>query len=178
MPLVQVGATDISRYYILRDSTTHLPKTDVDVTTIDIYSIGYRAAIATKIDCTALASADASHTDGGAYHCGKGIYRIDWPDIWTGSIGNTVQLVVECSGVDTTFEEIELSPIAGAIAELTGDPGTNPNVAQILMLLYMWLRNDSADTPTLRTVKNNAGTTVLSATVSDTGSTFSQGKLG
>jgi hypothetical protein len=66
----------------------------------------------------------------------------------------------------------------GTAPELTGDPGTTPDAAQILMLLYMWLRNDSADTPTLRTVKNNAGTTVLSATVSDTGSTFSQGKLG
>jgi hypothetical protein len=110
MPLVQVGATDISRYYILRDSTTHLPKTDVDVTTIDIYSIGYRAAIATKIDCTALASADASHTDGGAYHCGQGIYRIDWPDLWSGNPGTVVQLVIVAAGVDTTFEEIELSP--------------------------------------------------------------------
>jgi hypothetical protein len=110
MPSIQAGATSVTRYYVLRDATSRAPKTDIDVTTIDLYSLAQGAAMAAKVDCTALASADAAYASGGAYNCGLGLYRIDWPNVFGGNPGTTVQLAVVCSGVDTTFEEIELSP--------------------------------------------------------------------
>jgi len=45
------------------------------------------------------------------------------------------------------------------------------------MLLYMALRNDSEATATERRIKNDAGTVVCKATMSDNGTTFSQGEL-
>lgn len=102
-------STDITTYFVLRDSTNHDPKTDVTVTDIDLYYVTYKAAISAKADVTALAAADSAHADNKAFHVGQGAYRIDWPDIWTGAVGTTVQLIVVCSGVDTTFLEVEIT---------------------------------------------------------------------
>lgn len=101
-------SADISTYFVLRDSTTHAPKTDVTVTDIDLYYVGYKAAISSKADATALAAADSAHTDNKAFNVGQGIYRIDWPDIWSGAVGTTVNLIVVCSGVDTEYLECEI----------------------------------------------------------------------
>jgi hypothetical protein len=39
------------------------------------------------------------------------MYRIDWPDAaFNGGVGKRVNLIVVCSGVDTTFFEVTLSP--------------------------------------------------------------------
>lgn len=102
------GSTDITTYFVLRDSTTHAPKTDVNVTDIDLYYVSHKTAISSKADATALDAANSAHTDNAAFNVGQGIYRIDWPDLWTGDVGTTVQLIVVCSGVDTTFLEIEI----------------------------------------------------------------------
>lgn len=65
-----------------------------------------------------------------------------------------------------------------AIPELAADPGATPTLAKAMMLAYMWLRNNTQSTATSRKVVNDAGTQVLTATMSDDGTTFSQGKLG
>lgn len=103
------GQVDVTTYFVLRDATTRAPKTDVTVTDIDLYYVEERAAISSKIDCTALAAADSAHSDGGAFHVGQGLYRIDWPDAaFDGGVGTKVQLVVVCSGVDTAFDQVDL----------------------------------------------------------------------
>jgi hypothetical protein len=113
---VKKGATDQTMYFTLRDSTNHLPKTDVTITDIDLYYVTHKAAISTKADATALAAADSAHADNKAFHVGYGVYRIDWPDVWTGNVGETVQLIVVCTGVDTTFLECMLSPPVDVIS--------------------------------------------------------------
>ena len=68
--------------------------------------------------------------------------------------------------------------VTTAIAELTSDPGATPaGIIKALMLLYMKARNAETTTATAKTVKNSAGTTVLTHTLSDDGSTFTKGKL-
>lgn len=113
------GRTDVTTYFVLRDATNHLPKTDVTITDIDLYSVKEGNAIATKIDATALDAADSAHADGKAFHVGQGLYRIDWSDIFDGGIGKTVQLIVVCEGVDTTFLEVELIAGVNDIADAT-----------------------------------------------------------
>lgn len=109
--IVENGKTNVTTYFVLRDSTTHVPKADVTVTDIDLYYVEELEAIATKIDCTALSAATDAHTDGGAFNIGQGLYRIDWPDdVFDGGIGKRAHLAVVCSGVDTEFREVELSP--------------------------------------------------------------------
>lgn len=181
--IVANGSADITTYIALRDSTTHELKTGVDVNTLDLYYVEQGAAISSKVDATALAAANTAHTDNYAYEIGQGIYRVDWPDAaFDGGVGKRVILVVVTPGCDTVFIEVELSPAVdlhdAAIAELTTDPGATPTFKKLLMLLYMHLRNAGTATASARTVKNNAGTTVLTATMSDNGTTFDQGKLG
>ena len=114
------GSTDVSLYFVMRDATTHAPKTDVTVTDIDIYYQEQGAAQSAKADLTALAAADSAHADNKGFHCGNGLYRIDWPDAaFDGGAGKTVILVVVCTGCDTIYREIQLSPPVGAAASVT-----------------------------------------------------------
>lgn len=107
------GITDVTTYFVLRDSTNHAPKTDVTITDIDLYYIEQGAAMAAKVDATALAAANSAHGDNQAYHVGQGLYRIDWPDAaFDGGVGKVVNLIVVCTGVDTTFLEVELTGVA------------------------------------------------------------------
>jgi hypothetical protein len=113
--IIANGSTDVTQYFVLRDSTTHAPKTDVTITDIDLYYLEQGAAISAKVDATALDAADSAHADNKAFHCGQGMYRIDWPDAaFDGGIGKRVFLIVVCSGVDTSYLEIELSPASNA----------------------------------------------------------------
>lgn len=79
--------------------------------------------------------------------------------------------VVDALGTDT-------------IAEMSaGAPTATPTIKQALMYLYMALRNASSSIKTgentgTRQIKNDAGTTIAQASVSDDGTTFTQGKLG
>lgn len=109
--IVPNGSTDVTTYFVLRDSTNHAPKTDVTITDIDLYYVEELTAISSKVDATALDAANSAHADNKAYHVGQGMYRVDWPDAaFDSGVGKKVTLIVVCTGVDTTFLEVELSP--------------------------------------------------------------------
>ena len=57
------------------------------------------------------------------------------------------------------------------------DAPPEPTLRQALMLVYMWLRNDSRASATLRRIANAAGVAALEADLDDDGTTFSQGTL-
>lgn len=115
--IVANGTADVSTYWVLRDSTNHAPKTDVTVGDIDVYYQLPGAAQSAKADLTALDAADSAHADNKGYHVGNGMYRIDWPDTcFDGGVGTKVWLIVVCTGVDTTFLEVELSPAVNTVA--------------------------------------------------------------
>jgi hypothetical protein len=76
-----------------------------------VYYVEAGAAISAKADLTAHSAADDAHADNKGFEIGQGLYRIDWPDeAFNGGIGKVVTLIVACSGVDTTFLDVELSP--------------------------------------------------------------------
>jgi len=117
--IVESGAHSISSYFVLRNAAEHLPKSDLAVVDIDLYYVTYCGAISTKADCIALASPTSEWVANGAYNIGQGLYRIDWPDeAFAGPINTTVQLIVVCFGVDTTFLEVLLSPRMMAVSDL------------------------------------------------------------
>lgn len=65
-----------------------------------------------------------------------------------------------------------------AVAELAADPGATPaGIIKLLMLLYMKARNAETVTSAAKTVKNNAGATILTHALSDDGTTFTKGKV-
>ena len=74
--------------------------------------------------------------------------------------------------------EIRDAVFAKTLSELTGDPGATPTFADAVMLQHMALRNKRETDSSLGTDKlyNSAGSAILSATVSDTGTVFTKAK--
>ena len=90
--------------------------------------------------------------------------------------GKVAATVAAGDGADAATVKAYLDTTA--IAELTGDPGATPGgIIKALCLLYMKARNAETTTATAKTVKNSAGTTILTHTLADDGTTFTKGKL-
>lgn len=62
-----------------------------------------------------------------------------------------------------------------SLAELTSVPSATPSLDRALMFLYMALRNEMTVTASQQNIKNNAGTVIASATLSDDSTTFTRG---
>jgi len=121
-----------------------------------------------------------------------GFYRLDVPNAAYASGASSV--VINLQGAINMAQcpiEIELTatnnqdavrggltvlPSSVQFAEPSSWPAT-PTFDEAIMLLYMAIRNASTATATERTIKNDAGSTVASSTMSDNGTTFDQGKL-
>lgn len=63
------------------------------------------------------------------------------------------------------------------MSELTSVPGATPSMVEAIMLGYMAMRNRQTQTAGLATIQNDAGSTIASATVSDTAGTFTKLEL-
>ena len=72
--------------------------------------------------------------------------------------------VVDVMSTDTQTEEAQ------------GLPPVAPTYKQMMMYLYMVLRNDSEATATERRIKNDADVVIWKATMADNGTVFNQGK--
>lgn len=66
---------------------------------------------------------------------------------------------------------------AMVISELGAVPAASPTLTQALAWLYMKSRNEQTQTATVQTVKNDAGSNIATATVSDTAGTTTRGKF-
>lgn len=145
---VASGSTDVIQYFTLRDSTTHNPKTDVTITDIDIYYLKEGEAISSKADLTAHSAATDAHADNYGYNNGRGLYRIDFPDAaFNGGVGKKVQLIVECTGVDTAFLEIILSAPVD-ITSINGSATAAANLAIAAAHMVTGTVDNAAFTPT------------------------------
>jgi hypothetical protein len=166
--IVANASTDVTTYFVLRDSTNHAPATGITITDIDLYYVESGAAISAKADATALAAADSAHSDNTAFHVGQGLYRIDWPDAaFDGGVGKHVILIVVCSGVDTTYLEIELSPAVNAVA-LGGTAQTGRDIgASVLLSSGTGTGQISLSSGTVTVGTNNDKTGYTASTVSD-----------
>lgn len=78
----------------------------------------------------------------------------------------------------TAVNEIRDAVFAKVMTELIGDPGATPTFADAIMLQHMALRNKRETDSSGGTDKlyNSAGTAILSAAVSDTGTVFTKAK--
>lgn len=88
-------------------------------------------------------------------------------------------LTVDLSATAKTDVNAEVSDVlkTDTISELAADPGTTPTFEDALMLLYMALRNKATASNTQQTIANAAGTTVLTASLSDSAGITTKGKF-
>ncbi len=71
----------------------------------------------------------------------------------------------------TPTEDITLTELAQA------QPAATPTLGNALMLLYMALRNETETDAALLEIKNNAGTVICKAALSDDGTDFTKAKF-
>lgn len=91
--------------------------------------------------------------------------------------GDKMDIVDDPNATAVTALQATLLKVTTVLTELTVDPGASPQIGQAIELLYMALRNQETVTATARTIKNNANTTILTAPLSDDGTTFTKSKL-
>lgn len=123
------GATNTSIQVVFYDAFTGLPMTDVARTRIDMWTTTLDSAneiiIGAKVDCKNLASGDAVHLEGGLYHVGQGIYRLDLEDAVTAAGVLTATVVLKETVDDTMlpkvlyFQLLDHDPVT-AINEIMG----------------------------------------------------------
>lgn len=121
---IKNGETNVTTYFVLRD-TSGDPCTALTVTNIDLYYQEHQLAQAAKVDATALAAANSVHADNKAFHCGNGVYRVDWPDAaFDAGIGKPVTLLVTVPTYDviTTYLELVLQPPVNVHTVLEATP--------------------------------------------------------
>ena len=170
--IVENGATSVITYFVLRDQTAGTVDVGVTLANIDLYYIEEQIAISAKVDAVAHAAATDAWDDGEVYHCGYGVYRVDWPDAaFDGGIGKKVQLIVidGDAGAFTEVLEVELSPPVNVITVAGTSQTGNDNGADINAVLT---DTEAADTTTeIRTLLTGADTPVAKETTSTTIST-------
>lgn len=88
------------------------------------------------------------------------------PMYWTGSQEDQGSIITVLALLNAT-----------AIPELSSLPGPTPTIYQALMLLYMSLRNAHTATSAQESIKNDAGTSIATAALSDDGTTFTKAKF-
>lgn len=77
----------------------------------------------------------------------------------------------------SVLTQIRTALSTDTMSELTGVPSATPTIQQALMISYMSLRNEHTVTSSQEKIKNNAGSVVATAAVSDDGSVFTKGQF-
>jgi len=127
MPSIEKGKTDVTRYVMLVDSFYGTPETSYVITNLDLQYTRYGDSPAAKVDATALANPNSTHSDNKAIEIDStsspGLYRVDWPDAAFASGAEGVVLVVTGSGLHPAVEDIRLveaSPIGVNVTQIGG----------------------------------------------------------
>lgn len=110
--IVQDDDTDVSLFFYAVTSDGDPNATPV-LTDYDLYYCKMGAAMAAKVDITALAAADTAHTDNKAFHVGQGVVRVDVPDAaFAGAPGDLVVIrLVDVSGAAAAAGEDKFEPV-------------------------------------------------------------------
>lgn len=148
----------------------------VDVASLAEQAVALSAANRLQVDLQEIAG-----SAGAANDLAAGAARLDAnvssrsshvpADVRAAMDASSTKLAEILAGVATLTDE-PLSEIASV-----ADVPPEPTLRQALMLVYMWLRNDSRASATLRRIVDAAGSPVLEADLADDGTTFSQGTL-
>lgn len=116
MDAILPGSIDETVYFRLRDSITGLAKTGLAFDSAGVIcSYTRNRAEAVQIPLVTLASASASHTDGGFVEVSdtlaKGDYRLDLPDAVLIAGSRTVLISIEFDGIIEETKEVHLDGV-------------------------------------------------------------------
>jgi len=78
------GQTNVSTYFLIRTVADGKAATGLTITTFDLQYVREGEAPVSKVDATALAAADSTHSPNKMFEVdaasSPGLYRVDWPD--------------------------------------------------------------------------------------------------
>ena len=163
------GSADNTVYFYVTDPNGD-PNTAIGITDLDIYYIEQGAAMAAKVDMTALAAADSAHADNKGFHCGQGILRVDFPDgAFDGGIGKTVELLVrDVTGATDDGQKDKIFPITvqlGAYSDaeyLAGSATPITNLNNVYNTAWATVFDDTNDLWNVRLMEVSASAGVMS----------------
>lgn len=92
------------------------------------------------------------------------------------NIANLDAAVSDAATQAEVATEISDALTVDTISELDSVPSSTPTITQAIMLLYMALRNQRTSSTTQATIKNNAGTTIGTSSITDSSGVFTKGK--
>lgn len=81
------------------------------------------------------------------------------------------------TGLTSILTQIRTALSTDTMTELVSVPSATPTIYQALMISYMALRNEHTTTSSQEKIKNNAGTVIGTAAVSDNGTTYTKGQF-
>jgi hypothetical protein len=100
-------------------------------------------------------------------------------NLGTSQTGVTIGTVnaLGSAALASVLTQIRTALSTDTMTELLSVPSATPTIQQALMLSYMSLRNEHTATSSEEKIKNNAGTVIATATLSDDATTFTKGQL-
>ena len=148
-----------------------LSTVDSNVTAIKAKTDSLTFTVAGKVD------ANATHAAGTAWGSGA----ITAASIATGALtaSKFAAGAIDAAALATdAAQEIRDAIVTATLTELTVDPGASPELGKAILLGYMAIRNKRETDSSLGTDKiyNSAGSAILSATITDTGTVFTKAK--
>jgi hypothetical protein len=81
------------------------------------------------------------------------------------------------SAIASVQATVELLLSSNQMVELSNAPQATPNLREAIMFMFMSMRNDHTMTSSEEKIKNNAGTVIATAQVSDDGATYTKGQF-
>ncbi len=95
------------------------------------------------------------------------------------NIGNLDAAISSLNNISTAQVNAEVADVlkTDTITELTGVPSATPTFEDAIMFLYMALRNRNTASSSQRTIQNDAGATIGTATLTDSGSVFTKNEF-
>lgn len=124
------GSTDVTTYFVLRQTSDGTAKTGATITDIDLQYVRTGASPSAKVDATALAAANSAHADNKAIEVdgtdAPGLYRVDWPDAAFAAGVKQVILSVKLANCFTEHMAVEIDPPVD-VTKISGDSDAADN---------------------------------------------------
>ena len=187
------GDTNITTYFVMRLTSNGQAATGLTITNFDLQYTRTGAPPTAKVDATALAATNSSHSDNKAIQIDAtdqpGLYRVDWPDAACAAAARQVILTVKVAtcftehlavNIDTPVDATKLGNISTTAVTLPaqGAPSATAPLATALAWLYKTFRNKKTQTATQWNLYNDDSTTIDSkATVSSDGTTTAKAEI-
>lgn len=130
------GDTNVTTYFALRLSADGTAATGLTLIDFDLQYVRSGAAPSAKVDASALAATDSTHSDNGVFEIDStdqpGLYRVDWPDAAFAAGVREVILTVKIATAFTEYLAVGIDPPVD-VTKVAGTSQTAGDLAALVV---------------------------------------------